>query len=230
MKSEHIEVAQLVAYLDGELDGELDGAARREVEVGLARDSALRAKARLLAEDAGNLRAAYNEALSARLPMALLAAVERGFADLGQIRRRGSAMASRRLAFRSWWRQPAFAASLLAVFAGLASGYFFSQYRVGQEVARLEVAREADRLYLERIVSEALERQVSGQTVDWHNPDSGSHGVVVPVRTYKSEAGQWCREYAADSTLTAGRETRRAIACRLDDGVWRTRLQLIDES
>ena len=226
MKSEHVGGAQLVAYLDGELDG----AARREVEVALAKDPALRARARLLAEDAGNLRAAYNEALGAPLPERLLLAVERGFAGRGQIRRRGSALVLRRLAFRSWWRQPAFAASLLAVFAGLASGYFFSQYRVGQEVARLDAVREADRLYLERIVSEALERQVSGQTVDWHNPNSGSHGVVVPVRTYKSEAGRWCREYAADSTFAAGRETRRAIACRRDDGVWRTRLHLIDES
>jgi surface antigen len=45
-------------------------------------------------------------------------------------------------------------------------------------------------------VHRALEQEVSGTEVGWENPDSGSHGTVTPVRTYRSAAGIGVRHEA----------------------------------
>ncbi len=86
---------------------------------------------------------------------------------------------------------------------------------------------------IQAAVSLALETHVSGAPAEWHNPDSGSRGRVEPVRTFKISTGQWCREYVHTLEFHGRwelRESRRAIACRGADGVWKTRLQLGEES
>jgi surface antigen len=55
----------------------------------------------------------------------------------------------------------------------------------------------------------------------WRNPQSGSHGVIAPRRTFQKASGTYCREFT--QTLVAGNVTEEALgtACRETDGTWK---------
>ena len=89
---------------------------------------------------------------------------------------------------------------------------------LGSEVGKsLDIA---DRLPIERSTQNALENNKTNQVSEWRNPDSGNVGTVVPVRTYQTTAGQYCREY--QQSVTVGGETQSGYgrACRQPDGSW----------
>ena len=75
-------------------------------------------------------------------------------------------------------------------------------------------------LHSQRAAQHALDVAPTGQTVAWHNPDSGHHGTMTPVRTYQIDSGQYCREY--QQTVVIGGQEERAFgtACRQPDGSW----------
>jgi surface antigen len=79
----------------------------------------------------------------------------------------------------------------------------------------------ADRLAAQRTTQSSLERMPSGQAAHWRNPDTGNSGTVTPVRTYRSEAGQDCREF--EQTINVGGREERAWgrACRDAQGNWK---------
>jgi len=66
----------------------------------------------------------------------------------------------------------------------------------------------------------ALESAPSGQSVAWHNPDSGHSGTVTPVRTYQS-GGTYCREYQQTVTIDGKPQQSYGTACRQPDGSWK---------
>ncbi len=69
----------------------------------------------------------------------------------------------------------------------------------------------------------ALETSVSGHTVRWKNPESGSSGSLTPLRTWKTTKGTYCRAYREKIMLGSGeRINRRGIACRSPDMIWRS--------
>ncbi len=215
---------RLVAYADGELDQ----AEAREVEAAIAADPALAETVGALRADAATIRAAYQEPLRGPVPERLVAALDAAFAA----RRAAPSQAPAR-AYRHHPMVAAIAASIVAAVVGLSGAYYFAERGVEREIARLEAARAADQRMIQAAVSLALETHVSGAPAEWHNPDSGSRGRVEPVRTFKISTGQWCREYVHALEFHGWRElreTRRAIACRGADGVWKTRLQLGEES
>lgn len=78
----------------------------------------------------------------------------------------------------------------------------------------------ADRMYMERASTRALETAPAGQAVTWSNPDSGHYGAVIPQRAYEAN-GTYCREYT--QTVNVGGRSERAYgtACRQPDGEWR---------
>ncbi len=90
---------------------------------------------------------------------------------------------------------------------------------VGNEVGKS--LDRADKLAMERSTQSTLERQPTGTTSAWSNPDSGNSGTVTPTRTYQTANGSFCREY--QQTVTIGGETQDAYgrACRQADGSWR---------
>ena len=101
------------------------------------------------------------------------------------------------------------AATLLGVLAG---GFVGSQ--VGKSLDQADVA------YARQSTQSALDRTPSGQTVSWHNPDSGNSGTITPKPAYQS-GGTYCREF--QQTITVGGQTQDAFgtACRQSDGSWR---------
>ncbi len=205
----------LVAYVDGQLDQ----SETARVEAALAGDSEARETVRRLRESAELLRSAFNEPLNAPVPARVLQAIQATSAE----------RASRSGPWRSPW-PVALAASLAMLIVGLGGGFLLVDYRVEQEIARLHAVGQADQRVREAALTQALEKNVSGEAAAWRNPDSGKTGEITPVRTFKNRGGQWCREYTALEALDGKSEIRRAIACRAPEGQWKTRLVLISDS
>jgi hypothetical protein len=202
----------LVAYVDGELDAE----ATRQVEAALVTDAGARQCVRELRESAALLRGAFHGKPETPIPDRLFAVIA------------GAAQDERR---RPRWRVPtALAASLAALAIGLSTGYFFSEFLVRQAIERTQASRIEDRRTIEAAVTEALEKRLSGASIEWSNPGSGMRGAVTPTRTFRDAAGQWCREYEEVIRYDGEVEHRRGIACRTGEGEWKTRLQIPDES
>lgn len=192
--------------LEAFVDGQLDPKAMAETSDQLKRNPDAAARVQALHGDSILLRAAYQEAADAPLPAALLATIDRGFA-----RRRHSSGAFQRYALA--------AAIAVALAAGLA-GYLAGEYSLRRELAAVAAREAEDQRILAAAIEQALERAASGQSVAWQNPDSGVHGEIVPVRTYRSKSNHWCREYLASKVADGIEEKTRAIACRAGDGDW----------
>ena len=222
--NQRVSIETLIAYVDGELDGD----ATSRVEAFVNQSPAARDTVRDLREGAGLVRAAYNDALRRPVPEALRRTIDGAFGRRpmhGATTAPATAPAGRpgRLAM-------AVAACLAIAVVGAGGSYVMSGMMVEREMARLEAFRRADLRMIETVVNDVLEKRLSGVTVDWQSAESGSHGSVTPVRTFKSVAGTWCREYLRTTITSTQREQRRAIACREPDGTWRTHMEMLGES
>ena len=221
--SARIDDETLIAYVDGELDE----AETRRIEAAIARDPEATETVRALREGAAALHAAYAAPMREEVPDRLRDTVNREFSA-----RRGALPPVR----TDWYRGPAavaMAASIAVLAVGLGVAYVMFDRQVETRLARLEAARAADHELIQAAISTALENHLSGVPATWQNPASGSRGQVEPVRTFKNAGGQWCREYTLESEFRLGgsnHELRRAIACREDGGMWKTRLELTSES
>lgn len=209
----------LVAYADGELDAD----EARRVEAWLRNDPAARACLSQLRETGAMLRGAFATPTETPPPSRAVDLIRTAMRD------HGDAPALRgRVPGRRWWPQ-AIAASLAALAIGVA-GYGLGRHHGGGEIRRLEALRAADEKVIEAAVSRALEKQLSGVPIEWTSRESGSRGSITPVRTFRNSDGQWCREYHETVERGGAIETRRAIACREDEGQWRRRAQLLEGS
>lgn len=103
---------------------------------------------------------------------------------------------------------------LIAVAVGTLAGAALGG-EVGKSLDR------ADRLAMQQSTQVALEKNKTGTKSTWRNPDSGNEGTITPTRTYKTDSGQFCREY--QQTITVGGKTEQGYgrACRQPDGSWR---------
>ena len=102
---------------------------------------------------------------------------------------------------------------LAATAAGAILGVF-----VGSSIGKS--LDKADRLYASQTANAALERNTSGQSSTWSNPDSGHSGTITPVRTVQSADRSPCREYQTTVTIGGKTETAYGRACRQSDGSW----------
>lgn len=78
----------------------------------------------------------------------------------------------------------------------------------------------ADMNYFNKTSQRALETGQAGQALPWSNPQSGNSGSITPATPYKTESGQYCREF--QNKITVGGQTQNAYgtACRQPDGSW----------
>ena len=103
---------------------------------------------------------------------------------------------------------------LAAVAIGALAGAFLGR-EVGKSLDR------ADRLAMERTAQGALEKNRSGTTSTWRNPDSGNQGEITPTKTYQTASGQYCREYQQTVVIDGRSQRAYGKACREPDGSWR---------
>jgi surface antigen len=71
-------------------------------------------------------------------------------------------------------------------------------------------------------VSRALETSQSGTTTSWTNPDNGNRGTVTPLRTFRGQDGNYCREFQQSVVIEGQNQQLNSTACRQPDGSWRT--------
>lgn len=79
---------------------------------------------------------------------------------------------------------------------------------------------EHDKMMMLRTSNQALEFSPSGSSVGWNNPDSGNHGTITPMRTYR-DMGQYCREYQQEIVVGGQKQKAYGKACRQNDGQWK---------
>ncbi len=66
----------------------------------------------------------------------------------------------------------------------------------------------------------ALEYNKTNEASAWVNPDTDRSGSLVPLRTFQTSSGQYCREFI--TTILIGGEPQQGYgtACRQPDGSW----------
>lgn len=102
---------------------------------------------------------------------------------------------------------------LIAVGAGALLGAL-----VGSSIGR--TMDEVDRMRMEETTQGALETNRDYTTSSWVNPNTGVSGTVTPQETYRTNSGQYCREYTQTVTIDGRREEAYGTACRQPDGSW----------
>ena len=103
---------------------------------------------------------------------------------------------------------------LVAVALGTLGGAFLGS-KVGESLDR------ADQLFMRQTSEGAFERNRTGETSSWRNPDTGHTGTVTPTRTFQTARGGPCREFQQTVTIGGRTETAYGTACREADGSWR---------
>ncbi len=201
-------------------DRELDPATAREIARRRETDPVLDARIRVFEQTAGLARQALDPIAQEPVPFRLLAAAQganqagrrEANQDAGRNNKRGGGgfMVSRELM--------ALAASVLLV-VGIGAGFLASVWPEGQApggLAALDACGGAG-------LSRALETAASGE----QRVDGGC--AIVPVASYRDEAGAVCRAFQAASGGrsgggSTGPEAMAGIACRDEGGNWRTRV------
>jgi hypothetical protein len=225
-------VARDEALLQAYHDGEAGPAERQAAEAWLAEDPAARALLAALAAGDALLRAAVDAPLREPVPPALLARVEATLA--GRLTRlpagqaaAGAAATPAALRPPRRWLPLALAASI-ALAVGVPGAWFWSAEHTAERLASLGEARAQALAALETQLQQTLETQVSGTPLPWLAEGVGQ-GELLAVRTYKSSAGQWCREYRITAELLGEPHRERGIACRDAGGRWLRKVILLDE-
>jgi hypothetical protein len=75
---------------------------------------------------------------------------------------------------------------------------------------RLRVAR----------IQQALEHDLSGDTVSWNDPATGDNGDVLPLRTVRSRQYGWCRDFAEHIRAAGRAYSLQGTGCRNAAGIW----------
>lgn len=77
-----------------------------------------------------------------------------------------------------------------------------------------------ERALADAAVQEALERNPSGVETRWRSPRGATEGIVRPLRTYRSRAGLWCRDYLEWIVVDGRAISWSERACRDEAGTW----------
>jgi surface antigen len=196
----------LIAHVHGELDPETSA----EIEAACEADPALSQAVAELRESGALARAAFNHVMYEPMPDIDVA---------GPVARGGG---QRR------WVGALLAASLTALVLGGVGGHLATKVSMESAYAHLDNLRQADLSQAAGALQRALEKSASGATVAWHNPDTGSRVEVTPVRTFRVKSGQYCRQFDRVAFLDGVASADQGIACRDDEGNWRTRVRYFE--
>lgn len=231
----NLDESTLIAYVDGELDA----ATAREVETMLSDDAQAQQLVKRLREIAALSRIAFNDTLHDRVPQklqdALTAQLEQSSTEAAQ---QAAPQDTAVVAFHprpqvrwgaSWGKALPLAAAFTGLLLGLGGGFQYSETNTQKSIQLASMSLMQDQAAMETALNQALEVNLSNNELAWRNPNSGRSAVFTPVHTYQDKSGKYCREYRKDVTTQDQTETTYGLACRTDEGSWKTRYLILED-
>jgi len=224
----NLDESTLIAYVDGELDSQT----AREVEAKLSDDPEAQKFVERLRELAALSRVAFNDTLHEPVPQHLRDTITATLAQNASATE--DAAKSNVVAFSPrppahWHKALPLAAAFAGLLLGLGGGFQYSETSTQKAMQLASMSMMQDQAAMETALNKALEVNLSGNELAWQNPDSNRSARFTPVRTYQDKSGKYCREYRKDVTTTGETETTFGLACRTDEGTWKTRYLILED-
>lgn len=224
-----LELATLVAFVDGELDEE----AAREVETALRERPESQAVVQKLRDSKAWLVDSFAAVMTEPVPERLLDSIGEPAGAAPGIEGRVTALTApgKRVSHEGWVaprhffrRVTQLAAAVALLVAGATAGFLGADLRPQQPVAAIAAFGQTQI----QVLYSALEHDRSGSVVRWHDARSGQSVGIVPVRTfYESQDGNYCREYRREVQKVQQTAVIHGVACRDSAGEWMVRYELI---
>ncbi len=120
-----------------------------------------------------------------------------------------------------WRRRCAIALTVCATAPLAISPAIGDKHRLGANLLYQGLAA-ADAAIAGSTVQRALESSLSHQTQHWHSHGSSAAGSVTPLRTYRTKAGFFCREFREELFFDSAPRSQSRTACRDTDGIWKS--------
>lgn len=73
---------------------------------------------------------------------------------------------------------------------------------------------------VDRVRYDALEKKISGDPLIWKSDQKQISVTVTPIKTYKTDGGEFCREYKQSVSSAGSVNYSEGIACRDKNGNW----------
>ena len=218
-----LDESTLIAYVDGELDAQT----AREVELNLGKDDDARKYVEHLREIVALSRVAFNDTLHEAVPQALKDTILKG--GVTQASQPENVVAFAPRAKNEWKLALPMAAAVACLLLGLGGGYQYSETASNKAVKLASFSLQQDQTSMNSALNKALEVNLENDTHTWINPNTGRSAAFTPVHTYQDKSGKFCREYRKDMTAGGQKETTFGLACRNDQGMWKTRYLIMED-
>ncbi len=85
-----------------------------------------------------------------------------------------------------------------------------------------ELLAKSDRKLLVETAQSALEKNKTGQSANWSNPETNARGTATPAQTYERGASSPCRDYRVTVTIRGKTHEAADTACRQPPGNWKS--------
>jgi len=222
----NLDQSTLIAYVDGELDP----LTAREVEAKLRHTPQAQKFVDSLRNVAALSRVAFHDTLHQPLPDQLLGAVAKNADTSPSPDHTSNEMHFAPPPLTPWRISLALAAVVGGVLLGLGGGFQYAQTRTQNFAQQASLTLMQDQAAMDKALNTTLEVNLSGDELAWRNPDSLRSALFTPVRTYQDKAGKYCREYRKKVTTTGQTKTTYGLACRTDQGTWKTRYLILEDA
>lgn len=85
-----------------------------------------------------------------------------------------------------------------------------------------EMLRREERASLRKATYQSLQYGEEGEEAVWTAPQSGASAKIMPLRTFRDQAGRLCRDFVVVFDIGRTRESIKRTACKGIDGSWQT--------
>jgi surface antigen len=85
-----------------------------------------------------------------------------------------------------------------------------------------EALRREERASLRDATYQTLQYGQEGEESVWTGPQSGASAKIMPLKTFRDQAGRLCRDFVVVFDIGRTRESIKRTACQGIDGSWQT--------
>jgi surface antigen len=89
-------------------------------------------------------------------------------------------------------------------------------------LATEEVLYREEKAALHQATYQSLEYGKEGEATEWVGPQSGASAKIMPMRTFRDQAGRLCRDFVVVFDIGRTRDSIKRTACQGIDGSWQT--------